>query len=257
MNEVRVNTKRGITGSTLKLIALAAMLIDHIGAVILEPVIFEGTMTGGGLINISGLYYIDLVMRLIIGRIAFPIYCFLLVEGFQKTSNKYRYAGRLLLFALASEIPFDLAIADTWLSTNYQNVFFTLFLGFAVMIGVEKVRSLNLNRWITGVAAIVILIVGMLAADFLCTDYGGYGVLCIAVLYFFRGNRKMQILAGSVTFIGGDFLFHGSLSELLAPLGFIPVAFYNGERGLKLKYIFYLFYPLHLLVLYGIRLLIL
>ena len=257
MNEVRVYTKRGITGSTLKLIALAAMLIDHIGAVILEPVIFQSASAYNGLMVGTDLLYIDQILRLTIGRIAFPIYCFLLIEGFQKTSNRCRYAGRLLLFAIVSEVPFDLAIADTWLSTNYQNVFFTLFLGFVVMIGVEKVKEFNLSKWITGILGIGILFAGMLAADLLNTDYGGYGVLCIAVLYFFRGDRKKQILAGSIAFVAGDYLYHGSLTELLAPLGFIPVAFYNGERGLKLKYVFYLFYPIHLLVLYGVRLLIL
>lgn len=257
LNNIEVHTKRGITGSTLKLIALAAMLIDHVGAVILEPIIINNSMTYSGLTGIAKLYTIDQVMRLTIGRIAFPIYCFLLIEGFQKTSNRYRYAGRLLLFAIVSEIPFDLALADTWLSTNYQNVFFTLFLGLAVMIGVEKVKLCNLNKWITGILDIGILFVGMLTADLLCTDYGGYGVLCITVLYLFRGNRKRQILAGSIAFVGGDYLCHGSLSELLAPLGFVLISFYNGERGLKLKYIFYLFYPLHLLVLYGVRILIL
>lgn len=256
LNGTAAQYKSGITGSTLKLIALAAMLIDHIGAVILEPLIIRGSGASIGLTSITALYTIDQIMRLVIGRSAFPIFCFLLVEGFQRTSGVYRYAGRLLLFAIVSEIPFDLAIADTWMSTNWQNVFFTLFLGLVVMIGVEKVKALGWNRWISGIAAIGILFAGMLAADLLNTDYGGYGVLCMAVLYFFRGDRRKQIIAGSIAFVGGDYLYHGSLSELLAPLGFVPVALYNGERGLKLKYVFYLFYPLHLLVLYGIRCLI-
>ena len=148
LNGTAAQYKSGITGSTLKLIALAAMLIDHIGAVILEPLIIRGSGASIGLTSITALYTIDQIMRLVIGRSAFPIFCFLLVEGFQRTSGVYRYAGRLLLFAIVSEIPFDLAIADTWMSTNWQNVFFTLFLGLVVMIGVEKVKALGWNRWI-------------------------------------------------------------------------------------------------------------
>ena len=76
----------------------------------------------------------------------------------------------------------------------------------------------------------------------MCCDYGGWGILAIAVLYLFRENKQLQILTGCVSFCW----------EMPAMLGFIPVAFYNGKRGLKLKYLFYVFYPVHLLILYAL-----
>ena len=102
-----------------------------------------------------------------------------------------------------------------------------------------------------------VVALGMFLAKLLRTDYAAYGVLCITVLYFFRKDRRLQILAGAVAFIAGDMIINGSTSELLAPLGLIVAACYNGERGLQLKYVFYLFYPLHLLILSGIRILLL
>ena len=101
------------------------------------------------------------------------------------------------------------------------------------------------------------MVLGILMGDLLQTDYGGFGVLCIMALYFFRKNKGWQIAAGSCAFVLGEYLLLGTASELLAPLGFIPVACYNGRRGMKMKYLFYFFYPVHLLVLYVIRTLVL
>ena len=110
MRKVGIHSKTGISNSTLKLIAITTMLIDHIGAVILEPIIIQsyrnGGMTGGNLLQINNF------MRLFIGRMAFPIFCFLLVEGFTRTRNVWKYAGRLLVFAVVSEVPFDLLLMN-------------------------------------------------------------------------------------------------------------------------------------------------
>lgn len=257
MSEFTAASKKGISSSTLKLIAITAMLIDHIGAVVLEPVVMQSGTINLASGNIPGLFIVDMFLRLVIGRIAFPIFCFMLVEGFQRTSNVYKYAIRLLGFAVLSEIPFDLAVNGSWMDNSYQNVFFTLFFGLLVMILAEKADSMGRNKWFAGGLKLVCLLAGMAGAWLLHTDYGAYGVFCIAVLYFFQGSKKKQLLAGSAAFIGGDLLFNGGLTELLSPLGFLAVAQYNGERGLRMKYVFYLFYPVHLLVLYGVRLLIL
>lgn len=247
--------KKGISSSTLKLIAIVTMLIDHIGAVILEPLMMRGGNTG-----LTGydpvLQEVDMVLRLVIGRVAFPIFCFMLVEGYLRTSNVYRYGLRLLVFALVSEFAFDLALSGLWLESGYQNVMFTLLIGLAVMILCGKLETFKWNRFATIVAEAVVLMLGISAAEVLRTDYGGYGVLCIAVLYFFRKDRKWQLVAGTVAFLAGDFLINGSLNELFAPLGFLAVACYDGRRGLKLKYLFYVFYPAHLLVLYFVRVLL-
>ncbi len=247
--------KKGISSSTLKLIAVVTMLIDHIGAVILEPLMMQG-----GYVGLVGydpmLYEVNMFLRMVIGRMAFPIFCFLLVEGFVRTSNVFRYGLRLLLFALVSEVAFDLALNGVWLESGYQNVMFTLLAGLLVMIVCSRLEEQKWNHLLTVAAEVVVLLVGMALADVLRTDYGGYGVLCIASLYFFRKDRRQQLLAGSVAFVAGDMLLYGSLSELLAPLGFVAASYYDGRRGLKLKYLFYAFYPAHLLVLYFIRMLL-
>lgn len=227
---------KGLSGSTLKLIALITMLIDHIGATILarELIAVQWTQT---------LYWVYRAMRMV-GRIAFPIYCFLLVEGFLHTRDRKKYALRLLLFALISEVPFDLAFSGKLLEFGYQNVFFTLFIGLITMMAVQTVEEReNWNPWMRCVGLLVTGAAGMLLAYFMQTDYDAIGVLCILALYLFRQTRGMQILAGCIAF--GSF-------ELPALVAFIPIAFYNGKRGADFKYLFYIFYPLHLFVLYFI-----
>ena len=117
----------GVTGSTLKIIAIIAMFIDHTAAIVLERMIY---MPKYASISLYGIYG---VMRLI-GRLGFPIFCFLLIEGLCYTKDVKKYAGRLFLFALVSEIPFDLGFAGKAFYWQYQNVFFTLFIGLLVLI---------------------------------------------------------------------------------------------------------------------------
>lgn len=250
-NKVAESKKKGISGSTLKLIALVTMLIDHIGAAVVWRVVllWSDGMVQSSQVSIEafkGLVMFNQILRYI-GRISFPIYCFLLVEGFQKTHNKWKYAMRMGMFALISEIPFDLAFSSKVLEFSNQNVFFTLFLGLIAMILVEEIEQKNWFktslRW-NGIAQqlLSLLAVGAIAglAWFMRTDYDAIGVVCIMLLYLFRKNKVSQIMAGVMAFMW----------EVTAPLAFIPIAFYNGERGLNLKYLFYLFYPLHLLILY-------
>ena len=118
--------QQGISGYWLKLIAVISMLIDHTSAVILE--------------QIPGLEAPAFFMR-IIGRAAFPIYCFLLVEGFYHTRSRAKYAGRLFLFALISEVPFDLAFSRRMWDFSSNNVFFTLLFGLLVIWGVEGIKQ--------------------------------------------------------------------------------------------------------------------
>ena len=242
----------GISGSTLKIIAAAMMLADHTAAVVLGSLLawkgvtdvsvyspeYIGSMIQTG--AIGWVYLLYQIMRRLLGRMAFPIYCFLLVEGFGRTGSKGRYAGRLFLFALISEIPFDLAFSRTMFYNGYQNVFFTLLLGFLMMWAMDRVEKC------CGMAALRLAGYGAavlgaaLAAEMLCCDYRAKGIIAIALLYLFRKNRWEQIAAGCVAF----------LWEITAPLAFIFIGFYNGRRGAKVKYAFYLFYPVHLLVLY-------
>lgn len=169
--------KKGLSGSTIKLIAIIAMLIDHTAATILERMMMRA---GYALATLNNslmstwiakhplLYFSYMVMRLI-GRFGFPIFCFLLVEGFLHTHNRVKYALRLFLFALISEIPFDLAFRGKWFYTKYQNVFFTLFIGLITMYAFSFFEE-RLKRLKGGVRGMICLIIGIVCAG--C--YGSY-----------------------------------------------------------------------------------
>ncbi len=228
----------GISGSTLKLIAIIVMLIDHIGAVLVERMIISGVSFGG--MSIKELYTLDRILRSI-GRIGFPLFCFLLVEGFMYTHNRVKYGLRLAVFALLSEIPFDLAFTGKVFSTKYQNVFLTLLIGFMVMATFRLIEEKwKDKRILSSLLMLISFAAGMALAVFLKTDYDYRGIISIVVLYIFRTYRPFQLLSGALTFMW----------EIPAPAAFLAVACYNGRRGLKLKYVFYVFYPLHLLILY-------
>lgn len=245
--------RRGLSGSTLKLIAVISMLIDHTGAVLLARLLIQFRGLDSLIAwddffryfpwvsDYDTLYNVYQIMR-DIGRIAFPIYCFLLVEGFEKTRSRKRYALRLAVFALVSEIPFDLAFSATVLEFSYQNVFFTLALGLFAMMACEAAKTWGKirNFAASGFLCAGIFMVFAAAAEYLQTDYGATGVICIMVLYLLRDRKVLQLLGGALSFCW----------EIPAPLAFVPLACYNGKRGLRLKYFFYLFYPLHLLLLY-------
>lgn len=229
--------KMGISGSTLKIIAIVTMLIDHIGASIIEVGILDLRHNSYAQLMRNPDYIqwiqLDNILRLI-GRVAFPIFCFLLVEGFLHTRDVKKYATRLLIFAAVSEIPFDLAIYHSFFETSHQNVFFTLFIGLLVMIGLKKFEQ---NKAIQ----LLIFLIGCFSAVILRTDYDYFGILLIIIFYVLRKNALAQTIVASLLLI---------TSEITAIFAFIPIRLYNGERGLNLKYLFYWFYPVHLLILY-------
>ena len=203
-----LSPRRTFSGTALKTIACITMLVDHIGASCIEAGILTPGLDAGTLsqdtLSAYPLYRLDMVLRFT-GRLAFPLFCFLLVEGFVHTHNVKGYLGRLVLFGLLSEVPFDLAFFRTPFYPGSQNVYWTL----------------------------------ALAAN---TDYSASGVLIICALYLTRADRKRQCLVGAVLF----------LFELTAPLAFVLVWFYNGQRGAcspLQKKAFYWFYPVHLALL--------
>lgn len=250
-----VVVKKGIPGSTLKIIAIITMLIDHIGAVIFERILVANGMYQLNIDNAESIMNfvqnngivvaVYIVLRLI-GRLGFPIFCFLLIEGFLHTRNVWKYAFRLFLFSLISEIPFNLAFRNNLFDTSYQNVFFTLLLGLLALIFIRMVeKKLSSNKVLQYLLIIPIAVVFMLIAELLLRcDYGAMGVLTIVVMYLLRKNRIWEMAGGCaiLTFM--------SFMEVTSFFTLIPVYKYNGERGLKLKYVFYAFYPVHLLILY-------
>lgn len=238
--------RQGLTGSTLKIIAMITMFIDHLGASLLENGIMRQVSEQSVLsADVAALHAynkwraVDIVFRGI-GRLAFPIFCFLLVEGFIHTRDWRKYFARLFVFSLISEIPFDLAFHRKWFYWGGQNVFFTLWIAVLVLAAVsyfEKREDIHqAGRWLlqTGVT-----LAGAALAYFLHTDYDGFGVVVIVLLYLFRRDRRRQAIVGVCAF----------LWEVTASLAFLPIYYYNGKRGLQLKYVFYVFYPAHLLLL--------
>lgn len=237
--------KKGLSGSALKWLAITTMLIDHIGAVVLTRILVYYHYAPDLSIyddSYSILYNIMVVTRTI-GRLAFPIFCFLLVEGFQKTGNKYKYMLRMALFTVLAEIPFDLALSGKMFYWGYQNVMLTLLIGMLTMWGCSLMEEQFAQRKLLLIAGCALCTgLGMLSAHFLQTDYAAKGILCIMVLYFFRHNRLWQSLTGALSLIW----------EAEAMISFLFIYQYNGQRGRQMKYLFYFFYPLHLLILYFI-----
>ena len=213
------NEQFGLSVFDLKCIAVAAMLIDHIGAFL----------------------YTDQVWMRYIGRLAFPIYCFLIVEGYYHTRDVRKYIGRLALFALISEVPFDLACADQTVYMEHQNVFFTLTLGLVCICVLDWLSS----KWLAfGIVAGIWLLTGHVIRS----DYGVGGLLMIFSFYQFRSQWGYRLLSvGAI-----NCLCYGPI-QWAGTTALLPIQFYNGEKGPSAKYFFYAFYPVHLLLLYLIR----
>ena len=218
---------------TLKIIAIIAMAIDHIGAVLVP-----GNTT----------YY--LICRGI-GRLAFPIFVFLLIEGFYHTKNVRKYLLRLGVFAMISEVPFDLAFYKG-VDLVHQNIFLTLFLGLFMVSLMHIVRNKSgFNKITKDIICIVLVIMVGAIAELLAVDYGCVGILLIALFYFFRGENLY--LGASILFaMILLWIYYGVDIYLLAVFAIIFIRKYNGKKGKSIKYAFYAFYPTHLILLYFI-----
>ena len=226
---------RCLSGSALKLLALITMVIDHTASVLLRD--SAVVLLSFGSKSLS-LYQ---AMRTI-GRLAFPLYAFLLVEGFQHTRDRRKYGFRLLAFALISEIPWNLEHSGTWTYAS-QNVFFTLFLGFLGLCLTERLAERGSASWKPAGALIGLFLVSvLLRADYGCTGFG-----FILLLYLLRQTPLFRAVVGA-----------GYLSSTWkAGIAFIPISLYNGKRGFiqsrTLGLVFYAVYPLHILLLYFIK----
>lgn len=223
-----------LSGSVLKTLAVVAMIIDHIASLLLYDDTWKLDMS---VEQVDNLYF---VMRLI-GRLAFPLFAFLLVEGFEHTSDRKKYAIRLLAFALLSEIPWDLSHFNSLFYVHSQNVFFTLFLGYLGLCALEDLEKRQDKKnilWLLGL---------LLASIVLNADFSWSGFGFILVLWLLRKLPLQRAI------IGCCFLASG----WRAGLAFIPISLYNNKRGFIkgtwLKLLFYAIYPLHLLILYLIK----
>lgn len=248
--EVKNLKQRGISQEGLKLIACVTMLIDHIGAVFVYAYYRQQSMAQG--MHMVALWNVYMAHR-IIGRIAFPIFCFLLVEGMFHTHNRNHYCRRMVLGAILSEIPFNLAFSGTILDTASTNVMVTLLLGLLMMVAMEKVPSF----W-----KIPVIFPFYYLAELFQTDYAGHGILLVAMLALTRGlhwEMPLRVLSfPALLWFGADISF-GSVRfpiELFALLGLPFLLCYSGKKrtyNKAVQWLFYFFYPVHLLVLWLIK----
>ncbi len=234
----------GLSGNQLKLIAVVSMLADHIGLAIIGNGILKSFWEQGLEPGFwPGLYQ---GMR-IFGRASFPVFCFLLAEGYVHTSSRKKYALRLGLFALLSELPFDYMIAGKLINWEVQSVMVTLLLGFLMLWVLEEVWQRFHSAELLQIGVIA-LFAGL--SILLKSDYSYGGILLIAFLYWFRQDRMAQCGVGLVWM--SLFLRVPQYVPGLA-LGFGAMYCYNGKRGRQngkgMQYFFYLFYPLHMLVI--------
>ena len=221
--------KKGCLSSfSLKLIAIVTMTIDHVGYVLLPRYFF-----------LRG-----------IGRLAFPIFCFLLSEGLSYTKSRSKYLLRLSVFAILAEVPFDLAFNRAWFDVSDQNVFFTLALSFGAIWCYDTLRRLpDGNFWI----AFLSIFPFCAAAELLRTDYGMWGVLFVAAFWVLREKPVFAMLAFAAVNIVLS-LFDSHIVQMYALCAIPLLLLYNGKKGfVSNKYVFYAYYPFHLLVIHLIE----
>ena len=231
----------------LHLLAMACMLCDHLWATLVPG---SAWMT-------------------CVGRLAFPIFAFLIAEGARHTRSLRRYALRLFLTALATEIPFDLMYGSTVFYPFHQNVLWTFLLAIGCIAVIERVKKRGV-LWQTALAGALTAAVGWALGTLLMVDYFGFGVLTVLVFYVFRGRRWYD-LAGQLACLfylhavaAGGLCYPVSLLGLtlelpqqgLALLALVPIWLYSGERGpysRGIRLAWYGFYPAHMAVLCALR----
>lgn len=218
-----------MTSFVLKIIALLSMLCDHAGYIILG--------------RFSFMNYI--------GRLAFPIFAYLITEGYTHTSNLKKYFIRLILFGIISQIPYMLFIST--MSNDFTlNILFTLALGLLAI----KVYDKSKNKYL----GFLFFILTSILAEFLDFDYGWFGIAIIFIFYIFKSKKiYMNLFFILAVFINYFYEFaKSSRTEYLiilmcCILSLIPINLYNGKKGKNIKYLLYIFYPLHLIILYALH----
>lgn len=244
-NNINLSTSKrfDISTATLHILAMALMLMDHLWATLLPA---QEWLT-------------------CVGRLAFPIFAFMAVEGYFHTHDFKKYALRMLLFAVISEIPFDFMYGGTWFYPVHQNVIWTLLLGLLGINIMETARKKR-KKWAFILISVIVVIVGAALGTLCMLDYYGTGVLTIFIFYFFHG-RKWWCLLGqlvalywvNVELLGGlvyPIQLFGMEFELcqqsLALLSLIPIWLYRGRQGYHSKpfqYLCYAFYPVHMAII--------
>lgn len=232
-----------LTAAVLHIIAMTLMLMDHLWATLLPA---REWLTCAG-------------------RVAFPIFAFMAVEGYFHTRSFKKYILRMLLFAVLSEIPFDLMYGGTWFYPVHQNVLWTFLLGLLGVWLMEQVRKKG-KTWMYLLVCVLVGLAGLVLGTLCMVDYYGVGVLTVFVFYFLHGRKWWCFLGQlaalywlNVELLGGlmyPVQLFGMEFELcqqgLALLALIPIWLYRGRQGYRSKpfqYLCYAFYPVHMLLL--------
>lgn len=218
-----------LDGTALKLIAMVCMAFDHVG----------------------DNFFPDQIWMRIVGRIAMPLFAFCAAEGFSHTHDRGKYLKRMGLFALISEIPFDLVTAGKVLEFSHQNIMFSFLWAFLCLTLYERVANgaSGAKRFF----GVMILVAGVLLSVLLGLDYNMLGVGLIFIYYLLR---ERLLFVRNVLGMAYHLLLRNVGVYIFGLLGFLPVFLYNGKKGKGLKWLFYCFYPGHLLLIWLVRTLI-
>lgn len=246
--EQNLTNKKGfqLTAFDLRLIAIISMVCDH----------------AAKSLNFS---YYD-IFFLIIGRLAFPLFAFQLVQGYTHTRNFKKYCKRLLIFAIISEIPYNIFVGGgSLINPFYQNVLWTMLIGLLMLKSIDKMIDLGKNKIITILGVIGIIIIGYLAGDIIRADYFGAGVLLFAIFYFSK-KVKYEFVIQILGMVLINFMllpsgnYYSDIGIIRFPLklqpfamiSLIPIWFYKGKQGYHSKWwneLCYCFYPVHMIIL--------
>ena len=221
-----------LDGTTLKLIAMISMVFDHAG----------------------DMFFPDVMWPRMIGRLAMPIFSFFIAEGFSHTRDKKKYLCRLGIFALISEIPFDLAFEGK-IGFSHQNIMLSFFLAVVALMLYDwiqggtksEVNHASIGKTILGVIAVAAIAALSLL---LRADYTIFAVIAVFLFYVLRQKHPLVRTGVGVAFLA---LTRTVGYYCTTGLSFIPLAMYNGKKGKGLKWLFYGFYPGHLLLLAAIK----
>ncbi len=238
-------SKLQYSSTTLKMIAAVMTIIGTVGVAILERVMdLDSYSTQTLLQSMESLTSDTMLMATLIllclgiQSMALPIYAILLIEGFKNTKDIGKYAIRLLILAVVSEIPYDLAMRGQWVDWNEQNPVFGLLIALAVLYFMAYFEHITKFKGI--LLKLLITVAGILWAMFLGTNWAAWIlVLVTAVLWLTQGNGAFTTFSGVVA----------SLFQFPAPFGFVFTHFYNGEKGKMNRWVFYIIYPAQLLIL--------
>lgn len=233
--------KFGLTNNQLKIIAMVSMMLDHIGL----------------------LFFPDIMLFRALGRLAFPIFAYMIAEGCRYTKNRTKYLGMIGAMAVAFQVVYFVAMGSL-----YQGILITFSLAIITIYSVDGLLKCK-KPWalVAAVAGLCFVVIFVCVLPVLLSetdfdiDYGVWGIL-LPVIVYFMPTHKWRI-GGASALLVIRAVYYGAFAIPLAPVQWwslltVPLLFlYNGERGkAKMKYVFYIFYPAHLVILYGIAMLI-